>query len=182
MKKVLMASMALALVAALVGLGVYATFSDTETSSKNYFQAGSLDLKVDGEDDPNVATYFEVKNVKPGDAGEVDIKLTNAGSLDGTADLHITNLVDDENGVYEPEIPDDATTGELSQAIILDICYDDVLVKSGTLKDLFCQDFDLGALPAGESKKLTIAWKVDPNAGNNIMSDICTFDIVFSLH
>ncbi|MGQ9469072.1 MAG: TasA family protein [Nitrososphaerales archaeon] len=70
------------LVASLAGLGASLYFSDTETSTDNIFTAGTLDLKVDDQDDP-IAAYFEVDDVAPSDDGEVAIMLTNAGSEDG---------------------------------------------------------------------------------------------------
>lgn len=176
MKKVLMATMALALVAALLGLGVYANWSDTETSKENYFQAGSLDLKVNGADDP-IGAVIEVKDVVPGDEGSVNVKLKNVGSLDGEAYLHIKNLVDDENGVYEPEEPDDGTEGELSGVITIKINGNEV----GKLDEIECQKIKLGELEASQEMDVTISYKVDDQAGNNIMSDKCTFDIEFGL-
>jgi predicted ribosomally synthesized peptide with SipW-like signal peptide len=178
-KKVLIATLALALVATMVGLGVHAYFSDTETSTGNYFQAGTLDLKVNGADGP-VSAIIEIGNVKPGDSGSKEVALKNDGSLLGIADLHIKNLQDLENGNTEPE-GDDGEPGELSKAITVKITYDGNPIKEDTLYNLNCCAMDLGALGAGETKTVTISWSVSSGAGNGIQSDKCTFDIEFSL-
>ena len=57
MKKILFSVMTMVLVVGLVGGGAFALFSDTETSTGNVFQAGTLDLHFDiDEVDPIVRT------------------------------------------------------------------------------------------------------------------------------
>jgi len=87
----------------MVGLGVNAYFSDTETSTGNYFQAGTLDLKVDGVDDPNVV-HITLGNMKPGD-DTLYYKwvLKNVGSLPGKLSVTFGTMDDQENGINEPE-------------------------------------------------------------------------------
>ena len=117
-KKVIFGLLMICVVAGLVAVGTWAYFSDVEYSEDNTFAAGSLDLKVDGMDDPNVATYFEVECVKPGDMGSATITLTNEGCcVPANGDIHIMNLVDEENGLKEPEVVlgDTEPVGELSQ-------------------------------------------------------------------
>lgn len=56
----------------VVGLAVptlgetLASFSDIETSQDNLISTGSLDLKVNGGDDPDVGPIIEIENVCPG--------------------------------------------------------------------------------------------------------------------
>lgn len=54
--------------------GVFAYFSDSETSS-NSFQAGTLDLSI------NPSVIVNVKDLKPGDLIERNFKLENKGTL-----------------------------------------------------------------------------------------------------
>jgi len=176
MRKVLMAAMALALVAGLIGMGVYAKWSDTETSKDNYFQAGSLDLKVNGKDDPNVPVLIEAKNVVPGQGDSVEVTLENAGTLDGEAYLHIKNLVCYENDVIEPEVDDEPGKVELCDAILVTIGG-----VTRTLPQWVNQTVSLGDLAGNSSMPVTISWEIDENAGPNIMTDKCTFEIEFSL-
>jgi predicted ribosomally synthesized peptide with SipW-like signal peptide len=103
MKKVLTFVMTLGLVALLVSAGFAAYFSDTETSTGNVFTAGSLDLRVNGQNG-HVTAKVSASNMEPGqdyDAGCFTLK--NSGSLPGVLTVEMTNLVSKENGRIEPE-------------------------------------------------------------------------------
>jgi len=115
--------------------GSMAIFADTETSQDNYFEAGTLNLTVDGRDDPNVM-HFTLTNIKPcdgvGGAEHSLIKyqwvLGNTGSLSGQPWIEIKNCVNYENGRNEPELAVDGTggnpgpgNGELGQYLLLQI-------------------------------------------------------------
>jgi predicted ribosomally synthesized peptide with SipW-like signal peptide len=178
-KKILVSMMLVGLVAALAGAGLYALFSDTETSSGNSFSAGTLDLKVDGKDDPNVPVYFTVSDVKPGDSNSVDIVLSNAGSIDGVASLTFTKVVDDPGTTAEPEPKPDV--GNLSKCLYIKVFVGGNKVAEGFLSELAGSAIRLGSLPAGESITVTISWSISSDVGNEIMGDIVTFDMLFSL-
>jgi len=187
---VLMGSMMLvALVGLLLGAGTVTYFSDTETSGGNSFTAGTLDLKVDGNDD-SISAYFTVSNVKPGDSGYVEISLSNTGTISGTADIHIKNVMNDPGDTPEPEPTSD--DGELGANLLITILYDangdgdyddtgETIVSDTPLDDLDCTSYDLGPLPAGASRNLKISWSIPSGTGNEIMDDGVSFDIEFSL-
>lgn len=60
-----------------------ASFSDIETSRDNFISVGSLDLKVNGEDDPNVAPVIEIVNVAPGTVyGPFSCEVRNDGEAE----------------------------------------------------------------------------------------------------
>jgi predicted ribosomally synthesized peptide with SipW-like signal peptide len=123
---VLMGSMiVIVLVGLLVGATTVAYFNDVETSSGNTFTAGTLDLKVGEQDDPNVV-YVTIDNIKPGWSGEYSWTLKNVGTLTGYL-LVKFYYVDYENGQTEPEALVDPTggdpgegNGELSSKIWID--------------------------------------------------------------
>ena len=73
----------------LIGGGVFAYFSDSETTN-NTFAAGTLDLSVD----PTV--IIDVDNLKPGDIMVREFVLGNEGSLDiSIVDIStVTNVID----------------------------------------------------------------------------------------
>ncbi|MBA7473073.1 hypothetical protein ES707_08407 [subsurface metagenome] len=78
-KKILIAIMTIGLVAMLAGTGIYALFSDTETSTGNTFTAGKIDLTKSAE------TSISLTNMKPGDISPIGtITVTNAGTLPGS--------------------------------------------------------------------------------------------------
>ncbi len=94
MKKVLISVMAIALVAALVGAGAFAYFTDTETSSANAFQAGRVALEL------NQLAPFNIGNIYPGWSDSTTVTLTNTGTLPvkfmGTCDV-----ISDPNGLAD---------------------------------------------------------------------------------
>ena len=88
--------MTIALVAALIGGGVYAWFSDTEQSTNNSIAAGTLDLNVDGG---NVAvTTFSETNRAPNDSGSGSTTLANVGSLSGELDIATSAVTNTPGG------------------------------------------------------------------------------------
>ena len=103
-RKLFASLLMIALGVAAVGAGTWAAYSDTETSTGNTFTAGTLDLTLDGHNDP-IVCKFTADGLKPGatwmDAGV--IKLKNAGSVDGMLTVYVKNPVNQENGIIEPE-------------------------------------------------------------------------------
>lgn len=115
MRRILLSFMTIALVSALIGGGVYAYFSDTETSTGNTFTAGTLDLQV-GSADPCTET-LTVGNLKPTDSGTAASWLTqNIGSVTGDLSIQLGAITNNENTRSEVEIAagdTTDTTGEL---------------------------------------------------------------------
>jgi spore coat-associated protein N len=102
-KKILFSVMTIALVGALAGVGIHAYFSDTETSPGNTFTAGTLDLKVDGEN-PWTSTAITVACMEPGaTSNSVNITVENIGCLDGDLFMRLTGVTDAGNVTTEPE-------------------------------------------------------------------------------
>ena len=111
MKKILMSLMAIALVDGLVGAGVVASFSDEETSSGNTFTAGTLDLKVGGQDGSNVVA-LDIGPMAPGATGYNTWAVTNTGNIAGGFTLTVGTISNDPGTTPEPE--DTPDNGELS--------------------------------------------------------------------
>jgi predicted ribosomally synthesized peptide with SipW-like signal peptide len=139
-KKILVSVMVIGLVAALAGAGLYAYFSDTETSSNNTFTAGTLDLTVNG---PGFSAPITLSNMKPGDDnGYYKWVLKNAGTLPGKISVTFSEIINSENGQTEPETiaenskyvnhrgelvtAGDPTNGELGQYLKPGIHPDDI--------------------------------------------------------
>lgn len=204
MKRILISLMTIALVGALIGGGIYAYFSDIETSAGNVFTAGTLNLKVSA-DDPLVE-HFEVTDTYGGDSGFLDWLLKNDGSIAGSLDITFSNIVDAENGVNEPEAADpgeDGTVaapgidGELAEVLKLliyidennDDAYaalDDTLIYDGFVKPgLEAEQLSNYAMAANYGsagdKAVRIEWSIDGGVGNKIQSDSTGFDIEFEL-
>jgi len=121
MKRILMSLLTIGLVASVAFGATRAQYSDDETSEGNTFSAGTLDLKVDGEDDPNVV-HLSYTNLKPGETyGYYKWCLRNDGSVDGQPSVEFSVIANNENGTNEPEDTAEAepyasaTEGELGQ-------------------------------------------------------------------
>lgn len=180
-KGVLLSALVIVIVSSLIGAGVFATFSDTETSSGNVFAAGTLDLKVDGDDDP-ISAYFEVENTAPGASGSATINIENAGTIDGTASVIIPDeSVDNEPGnTPEPEpTPDNGELGANTIITIKDA--GGIVLATGTLDELAGEEVSVGSLAAGENTNITVEWNVPLGVGNEIMDDSVSFNMQFDL-
>jgi hypothetical protein len=144
MKNVILAAgVIVALVAGLLG-GVFADFSDSETEAGDVLQAGSMDLKVNGEDDPNVLP-FSIRGMIPDKLYDITKEVTNDGTIDGWLYLHLKNIcceeADDKGFKPEPEIvaeqggqhgmyivPGVGERCDMDKHIEVEIRYDGVLV------------------------------------------------------
>ncbi len=118
-KKILLSAMVIILASALIGGGIYAVFSDVETSTGNTFTAGTLNLVPStsgtgpggkysvtaGGDGVNGKVVFTT--LAPGDSGSITWTLENDGNLDGTLTMP-SDVTFQENGTNEPE---DAVSG-----------------------------------------------------------------------
>ena len=77
LKVVLMGVMVTAVAGGLIGGGLFAYFSDTETSTGNTFTAGTIDIAV-GDDNPwNTSYHMEVK---PCEVGLINFDIQNVGT------------------------------------------------------------------------------------------------------
>lgn len=106
MKRILTSLLVLVAVLVPTVSATLSVFSDTETSTGNTFTAGTLDLEVDGGNDP-LGAKFSASNMVPGQkyhAGTVT--LSNVGSVDGVLTLMVENPVSNENGLTEAEETD----------------------------------------------------------------------------
>lgn len=138
MKRILLGLLTIFATITLVAGVTRAVFSDTETSTGNTFTAGSLDLEVDGENDPLTFT-FSAEDMSPGNTYGSCVLVENVGSIDGLLTLEVSDPVSNENGLIEPEEDDgdtvatehdpnsyDANTGdgELWDQVVTRLCLD----------------------------------------------------------
>ncbi len=181
-RKILMLLVGATLAIALLGGGVYAYFSDPETSSGNQFTAGSLDLVLGGSG----SSSMSFSNLAPGYSGASSMQLDNIGSIGGTLSMTAQNMVDGEGSNWEPET-NTVEPGDLSAnvdiAVFVDTDGDSVwdagetLLWSGKLNALPGNNINCGSLAGGGTIDIGIYWSV----ANDIMGDTTTFDIVFTL-
>ncbi len=96
MKKILGLTIAFMLLISMGGIGTWAYFQDTETSTGNVLAAGTLDLKTDDVDGVTQTLY--ASNLKPGDIVSGSITLKNTGTVAGsTLDLAFSYVESDDS-------------------------------------------------------------------------------------
>jgi len=206
MKRIILSLVTIVTVAAIATGATVAYFSDTETSNSNTFAAGTLDLKVDNQDDSNIV-HVTLNNMKPGQTASYQWNWKNNGTIDGKPWMQLTNVVDNDNGLLEPEQVDGDTTdgiggGELSQYLLMKLnapgstgyaypnqseCFD-----SGSKCPLSTWDnySQIGQSPwevwqtiaAGATNDpMVLEFELPSTVGNVVQSDTVTFDLVFHL-
>ncbi len=197
MSKILVSLMTVALVGALIGGGVYAYFSDVETSTGNTFAAGTLDLNLDGGN-TNVVK-FNVSDVSPGGSGGGTWTVTNAGTMDGYLDLETVGFVESIGTTTEPELVDEPTgldTAQLGSYLMAHMFIDtnnDGDWDAGET-DIFGTNaaplaintiagnysLDLSLVASGTSY-VTLRWSVPVTADNRIQGDSVILGMTFEL-
>lgn len=104
-KKILASVFIIGLLALAVGWGTYSYFNDTEESTGNVFQAGTIDLAVNGEN-PWTSAAFTFTDVKP--CEELDpfsVTFRNVGQNPGVLTFSISYIENDKG------VPDDYDMG-----------------------------------------------------------------------
>ncbi|MCK4369036.1 MAG: SipW-dependent-type signal peptide-containing protein [Dehalococcoidales bacterium] len=198
MKRILMSLMTVALVSALIGGGVFAYFSDVETSTGNTFTAGTLDLNLDGGN-TNVVK-FTVSDVKPGDSGGGSWTVANVGSIAGYLDLESISVSEAIGTTTDPEEADEPTgvdTIQLGTYLMVHLFVD--TNNNGSWDageaDIFGTDaapaaintiaasyaLDLSLAATGGTNYITLVWSVGTGTDNRIQGDSVTLDITFEL-
>ena len=198
MKRILISLMTIALVSALIGGGIYAYFSDVETSTGNTFTAGTLDLNLDGGN-TNVVK-FTVSDVKPGDSGGGSWTVANVGSIAGYLDLESISVSEAIGTTTDPEEADEPTgvdTIQLGTYLMVHLFVD--TNNNGSWDageaDIFGTDaapaaintiaasyaLDLSLAATGGTNYITLVWSVGTGTDNRIQGDSVTLDITFEL-
>jgi len=205
MKQILKSFLTVIAVAGVVGTATYAQFSDTETSYANTFSTGTLDLKVDGNDDPNIV-HVTLNNMKPGQTASYNWVLSNTGSLAGKPWIEIKNVVNDDNNCNEPEDADDDSCGatgggELGDYLMMQLnapgdvgyvyphgpcvnsgrqCTLNYWASLGNLSTIDGQTWN-NINPSSSLAPMVLEFEIPSTVGNIIQSDSVKFDIVFHL-
>jgi spore coat-associated protein N len=162
-RKILFALLSIAVVAALVGVATYALFTSTVSSSNNQFEAGTLNLTVNGN---SQLTQLNFANLTPGWTDTENYHLHNGGTVQGRGQMFLQNFTD---------------SGQLADNVNVAVTEDDAQVYTGTLRDLSANPNDLDILNGGDDSTVTVTFSIDPSVGNQIQNDTSTFDLGFSL-
>jgi len=202
MKKIIGLSVAALLILGIIGGGVFAYFSDTESSTNNTLTSGVLDLNIDGGD--IAVTTLTVSAAEPGGSGSDSSILANVGSMPGELDI-ATSAVTNTGAVSgTSEYADDSgDLGAVAQiAMYLDIdqsatwnAGDVGLMSDGTtysfptaldyaIVDNYASeawDAVVATMASSATDDIIVLWQVPTGAGNAIQGDSVSFDITFTL-
>ncbi len=184
----------LTLIAALVGIGAFGAFFDTETSNDNTFTAGSLNLTLDGNDGTNVVKWT-VGPMVPGNQPTGKFVLANTGNVPGYLDLEKIVVTSAENGIIEPEASaGDVSTsdGELEDVLNLTLYHDkncdgyysagDVYIFNGKVGTIAANYNSNISVPAGGSVCVMGVYDWwDTADDNKAMTDSFELDFTFEL-
>ena len=121
------------------GVGTWAYFQDTERSTGNTIDAGTLDLKVSDSDEgfgDGVSGTWTISNAEPGDSVLADATLQNAGSLEADHVEFSVSVYETEsdgpNGNDEGDTSPNSADGMAEQFEVTNMTYD----GSDVLNDL----------------------------------------------
>ncbi|MBI2852503.1 MAG: hypothetical protein HYX84_05335 [Chloroflexi bacterium] len=188
----------------IVGItaGVWAYFSDTETSMSNSLTFGTLDLKINGGD--AAVTTLTVSNAAPGESGSASSTITNIGTLsselditfsaitntggvigefgDGVGNLgavtEMTVFIDaDQDGTWssgDKGLKSDGTTYPKNPSYP-QLLYATMNSYSGRRWD------SVKTMNGNDPDNFTIIWRIPSNTGNTIQGDSVSFNITFTL-
>lgn len=191
-RRVLAGAASMGLAGAGVGAGTMALLSDTESSSGNSIQAGTIDLTLNGGDAD--VQFVSQTGIAPGDSGQATVQVANAGSLTGYVDVEVIDLTNYENGLTGNENSVDGTGGdpgqgngelqdyleihaEFANGPVLWSGFDTIANKfaTGTVYDLDYQ------LSSATSDTFQIDWQLPAGTGDDAQGDEVQFTLRFSL-
>lgn len=201
-RKLLLSSISIAATATLLGVGVFARYSDSETSQNVSVTAGTLDLEVGG----SAATEsYDATNAYPGYSTGTGhgFVLQNTGTLPGNLHVFLVKDFDAENSLVEPEtdaLDIDPASGEIDNYLNVTVDgnsfgYDGTVPWMGLATMLPGNSVEITSLiwggpsitiPAGGQYpapgfELWFGYEISADATNAIMTDSLGFHLEFTL-
>jgi len=210
MKKILGLTVSAMMVMGLVGGGTWAFFSDTETSTGNVLQAGTLDLNLNGGDSDIKIIDTSVSNIYPGISSSNYTTLLNAGSIAGELDIAFSGYSDDSTSTTEYGDGTDniSNNNDVDFSVWIDVdengswgagdidleadgsavrYEDDNTLDAGNISPYLTQSWDdvfngTANFTNGTSARFYMSYSVNgANVGNEIQEDSISWDITFTL-
>jgi spore coat-associated protein N len=177
MKSLLISLVAVALVGGLVGGGLFAYFSDTETSTGNTFTAGTIDIDLTG--DLGAVVHGSVyHDFKPCETGYLEFTITNSGQNPADVWKLIKDVVDDGGILSGPEIvaEDGTAVDNLSEVTLFDLWIE----NSVPADHVFNEGVD--EMLINESQGLTVAYVAGKYMYLGALANGTSMNIVQSFH
>lgn len=155
-KKLIISLMLIGILAFGAGLGTFAYFTSTATSSDNVFETGTLVIDNPG----TLTTDLEVDNIYPTWTTSKTVTVHNSGSLVFKYRMSVTPLTG--NILYDGATPLQVSVNGDTWTNIDDLGY-----------------VELGQIAAGTEGTFTIGFKLPAEANNDYQDATADFDIVF---
>jgi len=189
MKKILGLTIAFMLLIGIGGIGTWAYFSDTETSTGNTLTAGTLDLTTNDAD--GVSQTLLATNMAPGDTvGPETITLKNTGSVTASS-LDLSFTYTESDGSPNPTNMTADATAAMVEITTLNYGGSSILgsISDGNLnlypdiEDLKNADLSgLSGIDASTTKDFEIAVQLRTETGNDFQADGITVTMTFTLN
>ena len=163
---------------ALLGGATFANFSSAASNNGNTFGAGTLVLKINGQEPTSTGVFTLAKQV-PGDTATQVLDLSNTGSVNAGSTVL--------NGItVTPN-----ATGDLGEVLTLDLYKDvngdgaidvgDTIIHSGHLTDAAWTNHLLGfGLASSANQKVLAKITFDSAAGDSYQGKSVSFDFTFT--
>ena len=192
MKKILGLTIVAMLLIGMTGIGTWAYFSDTETSTGNQLTAGTLDLTTN--DANGVTQTLLATNMAPGDTvGPETITLKNTGSVAASSLDLAFSYVESDGGTNPVNMTADETAAMLEVTTlnyggssILGSVSDSQTIPNGYIDIEDLKNADLSGLDgidaAPASKDFEIAVQLIAETGNDFQADGITVTMTFTLN
>jgi predicted ribosomally synthesized peptide with SipW-like signal peptide len=182
-KRMLLSILTIGVVSALVAGAVTAYFTDTEKSGTNMFQAGTIDIDVDGENPWSAAGEFDITDMKPCDVEYIEFTINNVGGNEADVWKHFTVLETRQGVDTEPELEEENGTPkhDIDTVISYDLVVNDEVIidisEDLKLSAISCYWIYLGKIEPGESMKVVQSYHMQPEVTNWAQGDQMDFEI-----
>lgn len=113
--KIILSIAVIGVVAAMAIGGTVAYFTDTETSTGNTFTAGTIDIAVDGANPWQHTETLNVIDMKPSQHEYTEYVIQNVGSNPANVFKKVSNFVEGDGTISEPECQQGNGTWTLGQ-------------------------------------------------------------------
>lgn len=157
-RKLLGATIGTGVVASGAGAGTWAYFQDTESSTGNTIEAGTLDLKVSDSDEgfgDGVSGTWTISNAKPGDSVLAGVSLQNAGSLEADhVELDFSVSETEAGASNEGDTMPSSAAGMAEQFEVTGMTYDGVNILNNLTDANGNGIVDIGDLVSGNDGAL----------------------------
>ncbi len=177
MKKILISLITITLIVGCAIGGTAAYFTDTEVSTGNTFTTGTIDIAVDGQNPWSRTEPYVLDDMKPGFTDYIDFEITNVGTNPANITKNV-NVSSDSAGLAS--VIDYGMDVEVYDATDNLVWHQKVYDLNTTVANINNTEMMLGMLPVDWTMKVSQAYHMQEQAGNEYQGQTMTFDITLT--